>query len=356
MRSACVFPVLNAASREKPKEEGREVDHSARGRAHHRHLGAVLTALCVPLLLIAVWFRVYFRAFYSSARPAFPIPGLSENFVPQGIEACGGGDFLLSGYIAGTGSARLYYVDAGGSFRAIRVCDEKGTTLTSHSGGICTNGPFTYLAGGDGVCYVLSSADLFDPASREANILGAIRTDNAASFCCLEDGRLFVGEYEYGRFKTAASHHILTPAGDENTAVMLAYQLDGDQPFGVSPAPSAAYSMPARIQGMCFTGDGRVALSASSFQASSRMLFYDLDAVTRRQGIFWTGGEAIPLYYLDRSSCTDKVPLPPYSEETVYSDGRLYVLFESASSRFRFGQLIGAQNVYRMDVPGRKEE
>ncbi|MCI2058573.1 MAG: hypothetical protein LKJ80_05130 [Oscillibacter sp.] len=329
--------------------EKKETAVSPRARARRRLW--ITAAILLPLILTGLWFRLYYRAFFSSAQPAFRIPGLSDGFVPQGLEACGDGSFLLSGYIASTGSSRIYYMGTDGTSRSVRVCDENGTTLISHSGGICTNGPFTYLAGGKGKCYVLSSADLFDPASREANILGVIKTDNSASFCCMSDDGLLVGEYEFGRFKTSVSHHITTPAGDGNTAVVLSYPLDGDQPFGVFQTPDAAYSVPERVQGMSFTDDGRIILSASSFQASSRLLLYDRAAVASRQGIFWTGGTAVPLYYLDRDSSVSVIPLPPYSEGTVYSYDWLFVMFESASRRFQFGKLIGAQNVYRMLLP-----
>jgi hypothetical protein len=320
-------------------------------RLQHKRFHILLAAILIPLALVMIWFRVHYRDFYESAQPAFRIPGLAESFVPQGIEACGNRDFLLSGYIVGSGSARLYYIGADGSSRAIRVVDKKGTTLASHSGGICTNGPFTYLAGSGGKCYVLSSAELFDPTSTQATILGILQTENAASYCYLAEGRLFVGEYEFGRFKTPFSHHITTPAGDKNTAVTLSYPLDGDLPFGVNPTPDAAWSTTERIQGMTFTDDGRVVLSASCYKASSRLLLYDWQAVQESQGIFWTGSAAVPLYYLDRSTCTDVIPMPPYSEETVFENGWLYVLFESASTRFQFGNLIGAQNVYRMAPP-----
>lgn len=324
-----------------------------------RRLRRLLTALALILLALPLAFQAvfyaYYHDFYATAQADFHIPGLAENFVPQGVEACGGGEFLLSGYVSTTGSARIYYISADGSARMIRVCDEEGTTLVSHSGGICTNGPFTYLAGGSGKCYVLSSADLFDPVSREANILGVFETGNAASFCCLAEDHLIVGEYEYGRFKTDAAHHITTPAGDANTAVLLAYPLDGSQPFGVTLTPDAACSVPQRIQGLCVTDDGRVVLSASSFRNSSQLLLYDREAVEQGpRGNYQTEKGGVPLYYLDSASCADVIPLPPYSEETVYVDGQLYVLFESAANRFRFGKLVGGQYIYRMQLPGKE--
>jgi len=328
------------------------MEQRERPKRNRRWLLWTAAGLCAALLIFRLGFGIYYREFYSLSAREFTIPGLNENFVPQGLEACGDGNYLVSGYISTTGAARLYYVSRGGSVRMIRVRREGGGTLKSHSGGICTNGPFTYLAGGNGNCYVLSSADLFDPTSHSADVRGVLRTDNAASFCYLADGHLLVGEYEYGRFRTAASHHITTPAGDRNTAVILAYPLDGDQPFGVVSTPDGAYSIPPRAQGMCFTDDGRLVLSASSFRNSSQLFLYDFAAVQKsRQGIFWTGGTPVPLYHLDSGVCVGTIPLPPYSEETVFEKGRLFILFESASSRFRFGRLVGGQYVYSMRLP-----
>ncbi len=312
----------------------------------------LLLGILLPVAVFCLAFRLYYREFYDQAVPVFQIPGLAENFVPQGVEACGNGDFLLSGYISVGGYSRLYYVKADGSARMIRVCNDDGSTLVSHSGGICTNGPYTYLAGGGGRCYILSSADLFDSTSHEARVLGTLYTDNAASFCYLDGDHLFVGEYEYGRFKTAASHHITTPGGDRNTAVMLSYPLDGDLLYGVATEPDAAYSIPPRVQGMCFTNDGRIVLSASSFRNSSRLYLYDLSEVYRRNGVYWLDERsAVPLYFLDTSSCVDVLPLPPYSEETVFVGNQLFILFESAANRFQFGKLVGGQFVYRMRLP-----
>ena len=312
----------------------------------------MILAVLAPLGIFWLGFRVYYNEFYSAAVADVHIPGLAENFVPQGLEACGGGEFLISGYISTTGVSRLYYIKANSAARLIRVVDRDGKPLVSHSGGICTNGPFTYLAGSGGNCYVLPSADIFDSASYEANVLGVLKTDNAASFCYLTEDHLLVGEYEYGRFKTEESHHITTPAGDRNTAVLLSYPLNGEAEFGVEPEPDRAYSIPERIQGTCVTGDGRIVLSASSFRNSSQLFFYDRKTVVQSpHGIYWNDGTPIPIYYLDTASCVDVLHLPPYSEETVYDGGQLYVLFESAANRFQFGKLMGGQYLYRMRLP-----
>ena len=116
-----------------------------------RSLG-VLLALVV---LFQVAFLLYFRDFYGSAEKAFWVPGLSGEFVPQGMDRLQGG-FVLSGYLSGSGAARLYLVEADGSARLIRLRTKSGQTLISHAGGVAVSGSFVYLAGGNGQCYVFA--------------------------------------------------------------------------------------------------------------------------------------------------------------------------------------------------------
>ena len=327
-----------------------------RRQARKRRLGHNMIVFAVSLLLLIAVFRgvfvLYYHEFFTSARREFRIPGLSEDFVPQGMAPCGEGKFFLSGYLAQSGYARIYFVDARGISRMLRVTQEDGVTLVSHAGGIACAGDFTYLVG-SGTCYVFDTAALLDPSASTAVITHEFLTGNRASFCDVQGGSLLVGEYAYGtKFQTAASHHIRTPAGDRNTALVLAFQLDGDEKWGVREIPSVAYSIPERIQGMCYADDGRMVLSASSAFGASQLYLYDCGAaVSRVHGLRWESGNLIPLYYLDSSCCADILPLPPYAEETAFADGQLYLLFESASSRFQFGRLVGGDYVYRMELP-----
>lgn len=145
-----------------------------------RSLG-VLLALVV---LFQVAFLLYFRDFYGSAEKAFWVPGLSGEFVPQGMDRLQGG-FVLSGYLAGSGAARLYLVEADGSARLIRLRTKSGHTLISHAGGVAVSGSFVYLAGGNGQCYVFAMEDVLDPRQTAISVVGSFRTGNRASFCCM---------------------------------------------------------------------------------------------------------------------------------------------------------------------------
>ena len=59
-------------------------------------------------------------------------------------------------------------------------------------------------------------------------------------------------------------------------------------------------------------------------------------------------GEEIPLYYVDSKSLIRKREILPKAEEITFQDGRIYMLFESACSRFQYGTLLDGQYVYSM--------
>lgn len=331
-------------------------DRTEKMNTRTRTLLRTVTIFMVSLLVVIAVFRgvfvLYYHEFFATAYREYRIPGLSDHFVPQGMAAIGSGDFLISGYMSDTSAARIYYINAHGSARALRVTWEDGTTLASHAGGIACGGEHTYLVGG-GNCYVLETRDLTDPTAHTVKIKQRFETENRASFCDIQGGCLLVGEYAYGtRFQTDASHRIVTPSGDRNTALVMAFALDAREPYGVRETPVAAYSIPERVQGMCYTDDGRMILSASSAFGASQLYLYDYCAVAKSpRGIRWENGTAISLYYLDSENCTGIIPMPPYSEETVFTAGKLYILFESASSRFQFGRLVGGDYVYSMALP-----
>ena len=61
-----------------------------------RILSQVLLAAATAALIFRGAFLLYFGDFYHEAQKAFPVPGLSSDFVPQGLESFGDG-FLISG-------------------------------------------------------------------------------------------------------------------------------------------------------------------------------------------------------------------------------------------------------------------
>ena len=163
--------------------------------------------------------------------------------------------------------------------------------------------------------------------------------------CTFYNGYLFVGDFYYPEtYETPKEHHVTTPAGDENPGIIAIYKADPAAEFGIDPTPVAAISIRDRVQGFCFTGDGRIVLSTSYGFNDSQLWFYELE--DERQGSVKVDGKEVPLYYLDSANMTRRVDMPPMSEELVAKDGKVYVLFESACTKYKFGNLIRGTHVY----------
>lgn len=317
-----------------------------------RILSQVLLAAATAALIFRGAFLLYFGDFYHEAQKAFPVPGLSSDFVPQGLESFGDG-FLISGYLSRSGRARLYHMDALGGVSSLELYREDGTPLRCHAGGVAAVGDFVYLVGG-GKCYVFSAEEIKEWDRTSVSALGSFSTGNRASFCCIWNDALVVGEYANGeRYPTAESHHLMTPSGEENPALGTVFPLDEDAPLGVEEEPGAVLSLPDRVQGLCLTHDGRMVLSTSGALGMSKLYLYDRSQVEKDIGhtYTWSTGEELPVYFFDSAALTDTLYLPPQTEETTCRGGMLYVLFESASYRYQYGKLVGTDSVYRMPLP-----
>lgn len=302
--------------------------------------------------------KLCYYPFYQNAQKLFELPEFASEFVPQGLTYCEEEDvFLISGYIYKSNESKIYVVKPNGDYRCVAVMREDGNVLHSHSGGICENGEYVYLAGGNGKCYVFDKADLLNDAETNITMTGEFKTGNTASFCYTDDQYLYVGEYYY-RFKyvTRFDHHLTTPCGDANNAIITVFALDEHKKYGVRKSPEMGLSITGRIQGMCMTDDGQLVLSASSIFQGSQLYYYDFERILEgQQDSLSVRGEEIPLYYVDMESLIAKKEILPKAEEILFYDGHIYMLFEAACSRFRYGTLLDAQYVYRMQHQGNNQ-
>ena len=90
-------------------------------------------------------------------------------------------------------------------------------------------------------------------------------------------------------------------------------------------------------------------LSQSYGLATSHLLAYDATALVP-VGTFVADGAEVPLYSLNSTNFTREVTTPPMSEGIEFHDGRIWVSYESASSKYFFGKLYGAGQVYALTL------
>lgn len=309
-------------------------------------LVGLLSFVLFILLTLRIGVTVKYWDFFRNAEGDFWIPGLMSAYVPQGFDYMADRDtYLMAGYMSDGSPSRVYVRSEEGTHYVL-LYREDGSAYVEHAGGIVHFGDFVYLPGSTGVD-VFSMEEILN--SSEATLLGTIETGHDMAYCTFYNGYLLAGNFYYPEhYETPANQRIKTPAGDENTAIMTVYRADETNPFGLEPIPVAAISTPGRVQGMCFLSDDELVLSTSWSLTDSNMLFYRVD--TDRVGTIELLAGEVPLYYLDSANLVDTVVMPPMSEELVYRDGKIYVMYESACNKYIYGKFIRGYQVFAYEV------
>lgn len=302
--------------------------------------------LCIVMALLVVLnvgVTLVYPAFFGNADAVFRAPGLTTGFVPQGFHYLEDQNtYLFSGYMKDHSASRIYIRDAAGKVLFVSLANRDGSAYDEHAGGVTVNGDYVYLPGKMGVD-VFRLSDILEGDT--AKMIGKIAGEYDTDCCTFYNGYLFVGDFYYPEtYETPLAHRVTTPAGDENKAIIAVYKANPAAELGIDPQPVAAISIREKVQGIGFTQDGQIVLSTSYGVADSGLWFYRLDE--QRQGKLELMGSQVPLYYLDSANLTHSVEMPPMSEEVVCKDGKVYVLFESACTKYRYGNLIRGDQVY----------
>ncbi len=320
---------------------------------------SVLLGISVVFVGFIGYMRLPVNAYYNASSRAFEIPGLNENFVPQGLHyAESEENFIFSGYMKDHAPSPVYVTTKAGELvKKVTLLKEDGSDYNGHGGGIAVNGKFIYLAGGEDRCvYVYSYTDLKNAENgAKLECKGTLITQLSENdfiepaFVSVADGRLVVGEfYRDGSYSTPESHKITTKAGDYNQALALEYTFSSLQDLGVNSVPVKAYSLPDQVQGLTIKND-KVYLSISWGLSFSRVPVYDKSKLVKEKDITVLGNE-IPLYSMDRESFMHEYKLPPMSEELVFVGSKMYVSCESASNKYIFGKFTGGKWLYATDL------
>ncbi|MDE6691700.1 MAG: hypothetical protein K2K04_06995, partial [Clostridia bacterium] len=223
-----------------------------------------------------------------------------------------------------------------------------GSNYTGHTGGIAHYKEYIYITGDDGCDVFLLSG--ITEHKKESVKIGEVKTLLDPAYCNVYEGKFYTGSfYRAGNYETPEWQRITTPNGDKNMAVITVFDIDDSaaDTFYISPKPVAAYSTAGLVQGMTFTDD-EIVLSTSYGLASSHLYFYDKSSISAGQ--LNLKGENVPLYFLDGACIKRTVTAPPMSEEIVYLNGRIYIMTESASSKYIFGKLMSGKHLWSWKV------
>ncbi len=277
-----------------------------------------------------------YKDYYAIETNVCKNPGLSDGFVCQGIAASEeNGVFLISGYMKDDSASRIYVTNEQNEDYYVQLA-KNGAAFTGHVGGIATTGENVYIANGNKIYTVLLSDILSAKEGDFVEVGEGIDVNNEASFVYTNDEYLYVGEFHDGGKYTVKGHENLTAEG-VHFAICTKYALSD------LSTPVAVYSIRNKVQGICFTPDGKVVMSTSYGLTDTVYYVYNEGEATNSGKTF----DGAPLYYLDKLE--KEVHGPAMGEDLDYYNGKIITMTESASDKYIFGKFFFANQIVALD-------
>ena len=309
------------------------------------------------------------KPFLDTSEESFIIPGLKEGFVPQGIFYEEANDiFLISGYYKEKAQpSRVIVVDGEGNFvKSVGCLTQKGNKGTGHFGGIAVYRDYVYVAT-TSVTHVLSLSEILVAEDDSyVQIIGELYTDTTCSYVNVCNGVLYIGEFTDTTFEDMKSATNVYKNGLQTYFSRCnAFVLDENGKFGIKTdmideennmIPDFALTSPFKVQGMCVLPDGRIVYTASSTPATnSRVYIYEDVTKGEADETITVGGKDVPLYYCELQDRIAQYRVPTYLEEiTLYPDGSVYIITESASAPYILQSKNPIDNVIKWDINSMK--
>lgn len=286
--------------------------------------------------------------FYASGEFSIIIPGLSMDFVPQGMAYFAQGDLVFfTGYSSWECSSMLLAVDMSTNevYKEILLATVDGDPYLGHAGGVAVTMQNIFISD-DGYIYRIPMDDFFSAAPLDVLAFAeAIPVPCKASYCQIDDGVLWVGEFYYEKdkdFHTDSTHHVNAKDG-KNHSWLVGYKLDSSTDNELSAAamtshgavPDYVLSTTDRIQGVTVC-NGMFYLSQSYGRTkSSTILRYENVLTSMPNKYVNVFGAPRPLWILDSTTEDARLVAPPMTEGLCTIDGNVCISFESAATKYR---------------------
>ena len=304
--------------------------------------------------------------FNKHSEEGFIIPGLYEGFIPQGLFYEEENDiFLISGYYKDkVQPSRVIVVDGEGNFvKSVGCLTLKGNKATGHFGGIAAFKDNVYVAT-TSVTHVLSLSEILSAEDDGyVHIQKELYTDTTCSYVNVCDGVLYIGEFTDITIDDVkgATNIYTSKLGEKFFSRCNAFILDENGVYGIKAdrideegnlTPDFAVTTPFKVQGMTRLNDGSFVFTASSTAiTNSRVYKYKDVTAGEPDEIIKVNDTDVPLYYCDMFDKTGYYRVPTYLEEiTLYKDGSVYIITESAASAYIKQSKNPIDNVLKWDI------
>lgn len=312
-------------------------------------LGGVVCLVAVLLGGMNIAKFAIYKEYYSIESRICKNPGLSDDFVCQGVCVSEeNGVAMVCGYMSDKSNSRIYVVDLESDRSYYVTLTTNGEKYTGHAGGMATTGNVVYIANASKLFLVDLQEILSAKNGDTVDIGSGVAVNNAASYVYCDEKYIYVGEFHHTEGNYEKFHDYESSEGMHH-AIVSRYTHDAIQNRDLSlenytPAPDKIYSIRAKVQGVCFTPDGKVVLSTSYGVADSVYYVYN-ESDARNSGETLDGA---PVFVLE--DCIKSFNGPAMSEDMDYYDGKVITLSESASNKYIFGKFFFANDVIGLEI------
>ena len=314
----------------------------------------IFTLICIVIFVpVFLWgganyakFWVY-NNYYKIESNVCVNPGLDDGFVCQGVCAAeDAGKILVCGYMDDSSNSRVYVVDIEtNEYYHVKLTRNGGDLYKGHAGGMATSGDTVYIANASKL-FVFSLTSLLSAKDGDFVDIGSgVPVNNAASYVYCDEDYIYVGEFHHTKDDYDKAH-TLDDGETVVNAIVSRYTHNAIQNHSGDEAavPDRIYTVREKVQGICFTPDGKIVLSTSYSIAHSYYYVYNAADCTDTGKTF--GG--VPVFELGK--CTKEIKAPAMSEDLDYYDGKVITVYDSASNKYGFGKLFFANDVNAIDI------
>jgi hypothetical protein len=279
---------------------------------------------------------IIYSEYYSIESNICRNPGLNDGFVCQGIAVADEQDkIIVSGYMKDHSASRLYVTDKDNNSYYVSL-HSNSKKFSGHAGGVSCCKENAYLVSDDKI-FTIPLSTLLNAKNKDVIEIGeGTPVNNQASFSYCDDNYLYVGEFHDGG--TYITNHPYQTNDGMFYAIVSKYDLND------LTKPIKIYSIRNKVQGICFTPDGKVILSTSFGLADSHYYVYnEADAINSNLTL-----DGAPVYYLN--NCIRDVKGPAMAEGLDYYQGKIITLTESACNKYIFGKFFFANKIVLLDL------
>ena len=273
--------------------------------------------LIIFLLIILIFLLNYIKILIlyklnKDITSSYIINGMDDDYVPQGLAIYEDSKIILqTSYNAKGKVSKLYLTDMNTNslVKELDLYLPTNKPNTGHVSGLALSQDKiwisnNYLLEEYNLNEILTTTDSKIVAKKEYTL------KNRGDFCFYKNGILWIGDfYLYPIYRVP-----------NNKPLLLGYDVRKDIDFD---NPTYKIEIPALVQGMTMDDNNNFIFSRSySNFLNSRIAIYENHTNSSKE------------YKLSKDSLIKKFTVPPMSEGLVFNNNKLYILFESGSSKY----------------------